>query len=253
MGTPEPGEPTAPPHLPRAGVNQDMSWGDAAREQPSGHTEDPPRPVPPSNAAAGGNTAPRIVVHIRSAAQPKAAQSVTAPFTAQGYVLPKAATLVERGPLQSRVRSFHHADAREATHLAALLTQVHRQPVVSHFIPGYEDSPLLLPRHDEVWLASDPRSPIASISSITDHRSPLSPPPYDPPRQITCSGVMEAALARPDRSVATGSARTGGQLPMVIQAASAGPSDPAVELARRLRLALKSCDPERRSSIWWRS
>jgi hypothetical protein len=154
---PEPGEPTAPPRLPRVGVNQDMSWGDAAREQPSGHMEERPRPVPPSSAAAGGNTAPRIFGQIRCAAQRKAAQSVTAPFTAQGYVLPKAAILVERGPLQSRVRSFHHADAREATNLAALLTQVHRQPVVSRFIPGYEDSPLLQPRHYEVWLAPDPR------------------------------------------------------------------------------------------------
>jgi hypothetical protein len=36
------------------------------------------------------------------------------------------------------------------------------------------------------------------------------------------SGPMEVAIDRPDRSVATGSARTGVQLPMVIQAASNG-------------------------------
>jgi hypothetical protein len=82
---------------------------------------------------------------------------ITAQFTAQGYVFPKAAILVERGPLQTQVRHFHHADAPEAAHVAALLTQVHRQPVVSRFIPGYEDSPLLQPRHYEVWLALDPR------------------------------------------------------------------------------------------------
>jgi hypothetical protein len=82
---------------------------------------------------------------------------ITAQFTAQGYVFPKAAILVERGPLQTQVRHFHHADAPEAAHVAALLTQVHRQPVVSRFIPGYEDSPLLQPRHYEVWLAPDPR------------------------------------------------------------------------------------------------
>jgi hypothetical protein len=41
--------------------------------------------------------------------------------------------------------------------VAALLTQVHRQPVVSRFIPGYEASPLLQPRHYEVWLAPAPR------------------------------------------------------------------------------------------------
>jgi hypothetical protein len=153
---PEPGEPTAPPRLPRAGGNQVMSRGEVARERPSGPMEDGPRPPPPSNAAAGGDTAPRIFVHVRSAAQRKAAQSITAQFTAQGYVFPKAAILVARGPLQTQVRYFHRADAREAAQVAALLTQVHRQPVVSRFIAGYEDSPLLQPRHYEVWLAPDP-------------------------------------------------------------------------------------------------
>jgi hypothetical protein len=101
--------------------------------------------------------APRIFVHIRPAAQRKAAQSITAQFMAQGYVFPKAVILVKRGPLQTQVRDFHHADVREAAHLAALLTQIHRQPVVSRFIPGYAHSPLLQPRHYEVWLAPDPR------------------------------------------------------------------------------------------------
>jgi transposase len=89
-------------------------------------------------------------------AQRKAAQSITAQFTAQGYVFPKDAILVARGPLQTQVRYFHCADAREASQVAALLTQVHRQPVVSRFIAGYEDSPLLQLRHYEVWLAPDP-------------------------------------------------------------------------------------------------
>jgi hypothetical protein len=153
---PEQGEPTASPRLPRAGVNQGMSRGDVAGEHPSEHMEDQPRPVPPSQVAAGGGRAPRIVVHIRSAAQRQAAQSITTQFTPQGYVFPKAAILVERGPRQTQVRYFRHVDAQEAAHVAALLTRVHRQPVVSRFIPGYADSPRLQPRHYEVWLAPDP-------------------------------------------------------------------------------------------------
>lgn len=152
---PQPGEPTASARLPRAGVNQGMSRGGVAREQPSGPMEDRPRPAPPSNAASGGDTAPRLFVHVRSPAQRRAAQSITAQLTAQGYVFPKAAILVERGPPQTQVRYFRRADAREAAHVAALLAQVHRQPVVSRFIPGYEDSPRLQPRHYEVWLAPD--------------------------------------------------------------------------------------------------
>jgi hypothetical protein len=70
---PEPDEPAAPLNLSRAGVNQGISSGDGVREQPSGHMEDRPRPVPVSSAAAGGDMAPRIFVHIRPAAQRKAA------------------------------------------------------------------------------------------------------------------------------------------------------------------------------------
>jgi hypothetical protein len=69
---------------------------------------------------------------------------------------------------------------------------------------------------------------------------------------------MEVTIARPgsfprDRErEERARARTGDQLPMVIQAASTGHSDPAVELAGRLRLAPKSCGPEQSASICWR-
>jgi hypothetical protein len=91
----------------------------------------------------------------------------------------------------------------------------------------------------DLWSSIQEAHPL-SWRSPPHHRFPLSPPTYHPQSHITCPGVLEVAIDRPDRSVATGSARTGVQLPMVIQAASAGHSDPAVELARRLRLALQS-------------
>jgi hypothetical protein len=156
--SPQPGEPTAPPHLPRAGVDQGTSRGGVAQDPRDGPAGDRPQPqsAPPSPADAGGDTAPRVFVHIRSAAQRQAAQSLTQQLTAQGYVFPKAAILVERGPRQTQVRYFRRADAGGAAQLAALLTQAHGQPAVTRFIGGYADSLRRQPRHYEVWLAPDP-------------------------------------------------------------------------------------------------
>jgi hypothetical protein len=116
----------------------------------------PPQPsMAPSPSTAGADTAPRIYLHIRSPAQLKVAQHITAQMKKKGYVFPKAEILVEKGPQQTQVRYFRRTEASEAASITALLTQVHRQQATTSYIRGYEDSPLIRSRHYEIWLSPD--------------------------------------------------------------------------------------------------
>jgi hypothetical protein len=114
----------------------------------------PSQPLMPSSlSAAGADMAPRIYLHIRSPAQLKAAQHIAAQLKKKGYRFPKAEILVEKGPQQTQVRYFRKTEASEAVAITTLLTQVQRQQATTSYIRGYEDSPLIQPRHYEIWLS----------------------------------------------------------------------------------------------------
>jgi hypothetical protein len=56
------------------------------------------------------------------------------------------------------------------------------------------------------WRRICPNRQLLPCRSPPHHRSPLSPPTYDPQCHLTCPGAMEVTIARPDRSLAPGSA-----------------------------------------------
>jgi hypothetical protein len=106
-------------------------------------------------ATAQADLAPRIYLHIQSPAHRAAAEHLAARLQHRGYVVPKPAILVAKGPSRTEVRYFRTAEAEEATAIAVLLHEAYRPPVTTSYIRGYENASQSRAKQYEIWLGRE--------------------------------------------------------------------------------------------------
>jgi nucleotide-binding universal stress UspA family protein len=117
-----------------------------------------PPSVPLSAAKDHDDSPPHIYLHIQSPAQHEAAQRLVAQLQQKGYIIPKAVTLVPKGPSRTEVRYFSPTEAEEAAAIAVLLHQPYHPPATSSYVRGRKDTSRNRHRRYEVWLGPEPRS-----------------------------------------------------------------------------------------------
>lgn len=103
-------------------------------------------------AGARARLLPRVYVHIRAEEDRLRARSVGEELKTGGYVVPGVERLVDIGPSSSQLRYFKKAERHEANQVAAFLDSI-GVAVNMKYIPGYEVSKSIQPRHYELWFA----------------------------------------------------------------------------------------------------
>jgi hypothetical protein len=75
--------------------------------------------------SASGDTSPLVYIHIRSQAQTAEANQIAAKLKSEGYSVPKAEILVDKGPKNTQVRYFQKSEEEEneAGKIADILKQ----------------------------------------------------------------------------------------------------------------------------------
>lgn len=94
---------------------------------------------------------PRIFLHIRSEDQREQAQVIADHLIDSAYVVP-GIQRVETGPKRTELRYFRQREREEAVAIASTLRNVGLDVQVT-LIGGYESSPVISPRHYELWFA----------------------------------------------------------------------------------------------------
>jgi hypothetical protein len=97
---------------------------------------------------------PRVYFHIRKEVQRSSAQELAKKLVANIAVVVPGIQRVEVTPNQSEFRYFKAAEESEAKIIADF---IHRNgvSVQAKYIPGYEESKRVRPRHYELWLSSN--------------------------------------------------------------------------------------------------
>lgn len=131
---------------------------DGASDIPARTVADQPPPGPSSAVKAPDEPPAHVSLHIQSPAQHEIARRLVEQLQERGYVIPKAATVVPKGPPRTEVRYFSPTEAEEATAIAMLLAQPYRAPATSSYIRGRKDASKTQPRRYEIWLGPEPRA-----------------------------------------------------------------------------------------------
>lgn len=103
-------------------------------------------------AGARARLLPRVYVHIRAEEDRIRARSVGEELKTGGYVVPGVERLVDIGPSFSQLRFFKKVERHEAKQVVTFLDSI-GVPVKMKYVPGYEDSKSIRPRHYELWFA----------------------------------------------------------------------------------------------------
>lgn len=101
-------------------------------------------------SASVATAAPRIYLHIRDEMQRPGASRV-AELLSGSFTVPGIERL-DRGPSTTELRYFRTHERDEAEEIGALI-RGQGVPMVVRYVPGYEASTRLRPRHYEVWFA----------------------------------------------------------------------------------------------------
>lgn len=80
------------------------------------------------------------------------ARSVAEVLEAKSFSVPGIERLVNVGPNASQLRFFRKSEAEEAKTIVEILSS-HGVKTTSQYIPGYEASRSIRPRHYELWFA----------------------------------------------------------------------------------------------------
>jgi hypothetical protein len=144
--------------LPRASISAMVPTNDGASSIPARTVADQPPSGPLSAVKTPDEPPAQVSLHIQSPAQHEIAQRLVEQLQERGYVIPKAAIVVPKGPPRTEVRYFSPTEAEEATAIAMLLAQPYRAPATSSYIRGRKDASKTQPRHYEIWLGPEPRS-----------------------------------------------------------------------------------------------
>jgi hypothetical protein len=143
-----------------------------AKESAATSTTPPPPPgvtAPPTKA--------RLYTQIWNEDQRRQVQPIVAKLPAADIDVARFET-VTIGPNRDELRYFRSADLNEAQHVASLLNENGLKLRLS-YVPGFENSPRIRPRHYELWLAA-PQRPVAQAQPPT-----TAPPPAYPGRAPT--------------------------------------------------------------------
>jgi len=99
---------------------------------------------------------PRVYIHIRSEEQRPPAAALGEALERAGFVVPGIERLVDIGPSESELRYFRNTEREvaDAERAAAVLSAADLA-LEPKFVPGFEDSTKIRPRHYELWLAPD--------------------------------------------------------------------------------------------------
>lgn len=102
------------------------------------------------------NLQPRVYIHIQDVEQRKGAERIRERLQSSGFVVPGIQNVGQRNLGRTDVRFFKNNE--EESGLSQRVKQVLQQlgvaDVAVRFIPGYEDSKNMRPRHLEIWLAA---------------------------------------------------------------------------------------------------
>jgi hypothetical protein len=153
-----PQAPAAQETLTRASTPAMAPTNGAASGTPAGAMADQPPAGPASAVKAPDEPPAQVSLHIQSPAQHEIAQRLVEQLQERGYVIPKAAIVVPKGPPRTEVRYFSPTEAEEATAIAMLLAQPYRAPATSSYVRGRKDASKAQPRRYEIWLGPEPRS-----------------------------------------------------------------------------------------------
>lgn len=97
---------------------------------------------------------PRVYIHVRDKAQVDTALKIGNALKKNGFIVPKEEILVDKGPAVTEVRYFRESEKALAEDISRLL----REDLKLHgtrlsYIPGYETSKAIRPKHYEIWLS----------------------------------------------------------------------------------------------------
>ncbi len=99
------------------------------------------------------NTEARTYVHFAKEEQRSLAQSIAKSLREESIMVP-GIQLQKSSPSRSELRYFRNIEKIEAEGIAATIRSI-RPDVEARYIPGYENSTGIRPRHFELWLGSE--------------------------------------------------------------------------------------------------
>lgn len=95
---------------------------------------------------------PRVYVHTRRPIP--LTKRIRGALEEEGFVVPKEEIIVDQGPSKNQVRYFRQTEKSEAEEIKTVLRdRLGIDDVVLSYLPGYETSRAIRPRHYEIWLA----------------------------------------------------------------------------------------------------
>jgi hypothetical protein len=115
--------------------------------------EAPPTKQASPSAAAGLPT--RIYLQIQDTGQLPRAQQIEKALEDQKFIVPGIETLKTGPTTGAEVRFFREGESGEANRIADILRSLQVQGAQAKYIPGYEGSTKIRPRHFEIWFAPD--------------------------------------------------------------------------------------------------
>lgn len=96
---------------------------------------------------------PRIYFHIKDKNQRDSAQKIADQITKDGSFIVPGIQMLDIGPTSTELRYFKKSEEQEAKQIGDQLTKI-GLPLTVRYIPGFEDSKSIRPRHYELWIAS---------------------------------------------------------------------------------------------------
>ena len=96
----------------------------------------------------------RVYIHIRDKSQSDNALKIADALKKGGFIVPKEDILVDKGPTATEVRYFRESEKPLAEDIFNLLrANVDIKNAKIMYIPGYETSKAIRPKHYEIWLS----------------------------------------------------------------------------------------------------
>ena len=124
------------------------------RERLNSRIADLDQALSPKPAVAQLDIDPRVYFHIRDAQQFDAAKRLAGTLSENSFGVPGIERL-DKGPTTSELRYFRRKEKDEAEAIAALIREKGSIPISVTYVPGYELSTGIRPRHYEAWFAAD--------------------------------------------------------------------------------------------------
>jgi len=97
---------------------------------------------------------PRVYFHIRDESQRAQAKQLADKVESLANVVVPGVQLLDKGPSFTELRYFKSTEEQEAKQIADALSSLDLK-VLTKYVPGFESSNKIRPRHYELWISSD--------------------------------------------------------------------------------------------------